>query len=71
MLHQRLDLFCSDGYVLHQVDMPGFGDPDIILDTDSHLFFFDIDTRLHGKEHSRLYRFSTGSQVMHIQAKMM
>ena len=46
------------------------GDPDVVFDAHTHLFFFNINAGLNGKDHACFDGFSLGTEVMHIDTQV-
>ena len=57
--HQCFDLICCNRNMLHQILIAVFGNPEIVFDAYAHMLFFNINPRLHGKNHSGRYRFGS------------
>ena len=65
LLHLRLNLLNSNRYIFKQVSISFFSDPDIVLDTYSHLFFLNVYARLYRKQHTFFYYIHIVAHVMY------
>ena len=68
VLHKCLNILNSNWNILHQILITCLCNPEIIFNSDSHLFFLNIDTWLNCKYHSRFYWRSSGPQIMNINS---
>ena len=66
-----LNFFDRDRYFFHQVFTAVACDPYIIFDAYADLFFFNINSRLYGENHSCFYRLVARAEVMHVNAQVM